>query len=62
MSVFRGIWDRRPMLTSFDPGYGRSVAAHRGTLTAGHLGPVYTPVSSFAISSWSILSTLLLAT
>ena len=62
MSVFRGAWDERPMLASLDPGYDRTVAAHRGAMTAGHRGGDYTPISSFPISSWSIFCTLLLAT
>ena len=50
------------MLASLDPGYDRTVAAHRGAMTAGHRDGDYTPISSFPISSWSIFCTLLLAT
>ena len=60
--MLRGTGDERPMLAHIESGYDRSVAAHRGAMTAVHRGGDYKPLSSFWISSRSNFWTLLLAT
>src|SRR5690348_7519312 len=40
-SVLRGAREERPMLAPIDPGYERTVAAHRGARTVDHRGGSY---------------------